>query len=187
MLLSWRSLYVLTYRLTKNSSNLLGEKYLNESHCLMRRIRLLECKQSRNFESTFSCFSLSEASTCCKYEKNEILNTMYVRRDMTKATKWLCAQQRLRSACASAQSVQSLLSTQWVAKDLSFLHADSEDSDQTGRMPRLIWVFAVRTVTLLVLSLGGSYIDYHLSMVSISFSNKYNCANTAPIEHTKVK
>ena len=27
---------------------------------------------------------------------------------------------------------------QWVAKDPRFLHADSEDSDQTGRMPRLI-------------------------------------------------
>ena len=30
---------------------------------------------------------------------------------------------------------------QWVAKDPSFLHSDSEDSDQTGHMPRLIWVF----------------------------------------------
>ena len=40
---------------------------------------------------------------------------------------------------------ESLLCTQWVAKELSFLHADSEDSDQTGRMPRLIWVFAGRT------------------------------------------
>ena len=53
-----------------------------------------------------------------------------------------------------------------------FLHADSEDSDQTGRMqsdcapsedsdqprhpPSLIWVFAGRTVTLLVLSCRGS-------------------------------
>ena len=45
---------------------------------------------------------------------------------------------------------------QWVAKDPSFLHADSEDSDQTGRMPRLIWVFAGRTVTLLVLSCRSS-------------------------------
>ena len=27
---------------------------------------------------------------------------------------------------------------QWVAKAPSFLHADSEDTDQTGRMPRLI-------------------------------------------------
>ena len=36
----------------------------------------------------------------------------------------------------------SSLCTQWVVKDPSFLHADSEDSDQTGWMPRLIWVFA---------------------------------------------
>ena len=33
---------------------------------------------------------------------------------MTKPTKWLCSQRRLRSACASS-------------KDPSFLHADSED------------------------------------------------------------
>ena len=57
----------------------------------------------------------------------------------------LCAQRRLRSAWASTQSYQSLLCTQWVAKDLRFLQADREDSDQTGRMPRLIWVFAGRT------------------------------------------
>ena len=40
---------------------------------------------------------------------------------------------------------ESSLCAQWVAKNPSFLHADSEDSDQTGRMPRLIWVFAGRT------------------------------------------
>ena len=34
--------------------------------------------------------------------------------------------------------------------------ADSEDSVQTGRMPRLIWVFAGRTAVLLVLSYPGS-------------------------------
>ena len=47
---------------------------------------------------------------------------------------------------------ESSLCAPWVAKDPSFLHADSEASDQTGRMPRLIWVFAGRTATLLVLS-----------------------------------
>ena len=52
---------------------------------------------------------------------------------------------------------ESSLCTQWVAKNPSFLHADSEDSDQTGRMPRLIWVFAGRTLILLVLSCCGSY------------------------------
>ena len=65
---------------------------------------------------------------------------------VTKPTMWLCAQQRLRSALASAQSDQSLLWAQWVAKGPSFFHADSEDSDQTGH-----------TLTLLVLSRGGSY------------------------------
>ena len=47
---------------------------------------------------------------------------------------------------------ESSLCAQWVAKGPSFLHANSEDSDQTGRMPRLIWVFAGRTLILLVLS-----------------------------------
>ena len=37
--------------------------------------------------------------------------------------------------------------------------AHSEDSDQTGWMPRLIWVFAGCTATLLVLSRGGSFIE----------------------------
>ena len=40
---------------------------------------------------------------------------------------------------------ESSLWAQRVAKDQSILHADSEDSDQTGRMPRLIWVFTGRT------------------------------------------
>ena len=51
---------------------------------------------------------------------------------------------------------ESSLCIQWVAKDLSFLHADSEDSDQTGWMPRLIWVFAGHTLILLILSCCGS-------------------------------
>ena len=52
---------------------------------------------------------------------------------------------------------EASLCAQWVAKGPSFLHADSEDADQTGRMPRLIWVFAGRTGTLLVLSCRGSF------------------------------
>ena len=37
----------------------------------------------------------------------DILVRVYMSRDMTKPTKWLCAQRRLRSAWASAQSDQS--------------------------------------------------------------------------------
>ena len=63
---------------------------------------------------------------------------------------------------------ESSLYAQWVAKDPSFLHADSEDSDQTGRMPRLIWVFAGRTLTLLVLTCRGSL---HYSHINIACSS----------------
>ena len=61
--------------------------------------------------------------------------------DTTKPTKWLCAQRRLRSAWAS----ESLLCALWVGKDPNFIQADSKGSDQTGQMPRLIWVFAGST------------------------------------------
>ena len=78
-----------------------------------------------------------------------------------------CAPSKDRSAWASAQSDQSSLCTQLVAKDPSFLHADSEDSDQTGRMPRLIWVFAGRTTTLLVLSCRSSLLRAHTAQTVI--------------------
>ena len=57
--------------------------------------------------------------------------------------KWLCAQRRLRSAWASAQSDQSLccLHEETLGPLITYW-AHSEDSDQTGWMPRLIWVFA---------------------------------------------
>ena len=44
-----------------------------------------------------------------------------------------------------------------MAQAFFILYAESEDSDQTGRMPRLIWVFAGRTLILLVLSCCGSF------------------------------
>ena len=54
--------------------------------------------------------------------------------------------------------LESWLCAQWVAKHLRFLHADSKASDQTGQMPSLIWVFAGRTLILLVLSCCGSLV-----------------------------
>ena len=61
----------------------------------------------------------------------------------TKPTKWHVrpAKTQISLGIRPVWS-ESSLCAQWVAKDPSFLHADSEDSDQTGRMPRLIWVFA---------------------------------------------
>ena len=78
---------------------------------------------------------------------------------MTKPTKWHVRPVKTQISLG-IRSVWSESSpcTQWVAKDPSFLHADSEDSDHTGWMPRQIWVFAGRTVILLVLSWGSSFV-----------------------------
>ena len=44
-----------------------------------------------------------------------------------------------------AVSSKYSLYAQWIDKDSRLLQSDSENSDQTARMRRLIWVFAVRT------------------------------------------
>ena len=73
---------------------------------------------------------------------------------------------------------ESSLCAQWAAKDQWFLHVDSEDSDQTGRMPRLIWVLAGRTLTFLVLSCRGSCLENHMRdsnyITTLSYQLKYN-------------
>ena len=88
--------------------------------------------------------------------RHDKTNKMSVRPAKTQISLGICPVRSESSLCA-----------QWVGKDPSFLHADSEDSDQTGRMPRLIWVFAGRTLTLLVLSCCGS--NAVSSVITISF------------------
>ena len=94
---------------------------------------------------------------CCNYLKMSRL--------MTKPTKWVWAQRRLSSAWASAQSDQSSLCVRWVAKDPSFFHAD---------MPRLIWVFAGSTATLLALSWGSSNEQRVLPLSNASKKCRWN-------------
>ena len=74
---------------------------------------------------------------------------------------------------------ESLLCAQRVAKYPSFLHADSENSDQTGRIPRLIWVFARRTLILLVLSCRGSYVMFLRTAVCLRVSGIFFFLNMA--------
>ena len=59
---------------------------------------------------------------------------------------------------------ESSLCAQWVAKDPSLLHSDSEVSDQTGRM---VGAHAI----LLVLSWGGSLISMSVIQEQISFDS----------------
>ena len=65
---------------------------------------------------------------------------------MTKPTKWHVhpVTTQISLGICPVWS-ESSLCVHWVAKDPMFLHANSEDFDQTGRIPRLIWVFAGRT------------------------------------------
>ena len=65
---------------------------------------------------------------------------------MTKPTKWHVhpATTQISLGICPVWS-ESSLCAHWVVKDPMFLHANSEDFDQTGRIPRLIWVFAGRT------------------------------------------
>ena len=70
---------------------------------------------------------------------------------------YVCEQRRLWRDRADVQARLSILwLPMWEVQSLATHWAHSEDSDQTGRIPRLIWVFAGRTVTLLVLSCRGS-------------------------------
>ena len=65
----------------------------------------------------------------------------YMSRGMTKPTK-----------------SESSLSTWRTIGSLPIHWAHSEESDQTGRMPKLSWVFAGRTLILLVLSCRDSFV-----------------------------
>ena len=64
---------------------------------------------------------------------------------MTNPTKWPLRPAKTQiSVGVRPVWSESSQCAQWVAKDPMFLHADSEDFDQTGRMPRLICVFTGR-------------------------------------------
>ena len=89
-------------------------------------------------------------------------------RDMTKPSKWVSAQHppsliSLRCALNGQLTTQAFF--MWTAK-----------TDQTQRMPRLIWVFAGCTVTLLVLSCRGSYF-LHMSVFFLGLKKQLNAGS----------
>ena len=81
--------------------------------------------------------SLIWVCTVCLNTKDHYSSKMS--RLMTKPTIWPVGPVKTQiSLGIHPVCSKSLQCAQWVAKDPSFLHADSEDSDQTGQMPRLI-------------------------------------------------
>ena len=70
----------------------------------------------------------------------------YLSWSTTKPTTWFVRPVRTQISLGIRPVwSESLLCALLVAKDPNFLHADSQNSDQTGWMPRLIWVFAGHT------------------------------------------
>ena len=101
-------------------------------------------------------YSIVPFPTQSPFERKAVLESLHITartihctcmwqisRLMAKPTKWSLrpAKTQISLGIRPVWS-ESLLCAQWVAEDPMFLHADSEDSDQTGWMPRLIWVFA---------------------------------------------
>ena len=120
-----------------------------------------------HLKRTSKLYNFKKTSNMCKWEplyNQYIMDPQFtcfffghMSRDMTKPTKWLCAQRRQISLGVHPVWSESSLTTWWKLGPLATHWAHCEDSDQTGRMPRLIWVFAGRTLTLLVLTCRGSY------------------------------
>ena len=100
--------------------------------------------------SSFFSFCLRELQW--KFQSEGMQNYFEPRHDKTNKVTVRPAKTQISLGIHQVWS-ESSLCTQWVAKDPSFLHADSEDSDQTG----LIWAFAGRTLVLSVLSCRGLF------------------------------
>ena len=98
-------------------------------------------------EQSFFFLLLSEIFTrhvCSSKDFNGILNYLvYVSRRSSEPRHDKTNKMRVRPAKTQISlgirpvSSESSLCAQWVSKELSFLHADGRDSDQTGWMPRL--------------------------------------------------
>ena len=90
-----------------------------------------------------------------------------------KTTKWLCPAKTQISLGICPVWSKTSLCAQWVAKNPSFLHADSQDSDQTGWMPRLIWVFAGRTFHFVGFVMR--WFSYLVKFLYINFASALEC------------
>ena len=102
---------------------------------------------------------------------------------MTKPTKWRVrpAKTQISLGFRPVWSEPSLSAWRKFGSFASHW-AHSEDSDQTGRMPRLIWVFAGRTDILFVLSWGSSILTQSPGLFGYVFSplaNQIHCYDRA--------
>ena len=112
--------------------------------CKLRKKNLISFKICNDYDTILFLKSKVLCSVWFPDKTNSI--QCYMSRLMTKPTKMTVRPAKTQiNLGIHPVWLESSLCAQWVAKEPSFLHVDSEDSDQTGRMPRQIWVFAGRT------------------------------------------
>ena len=95
-----------------------------------------------SFEINFPCMELLTRSSQIRYK--DIWCNRHYESQREKVYLLTCKPKRLKSACACAQSDQYLAAWRNHAS-LAIQNAHSEDSDQTVRTNKLIWIFAGRT------------------------------------------
>ena len=92
-----------------------------------------------------------------------LVNVFYrckMSRLMTKPTKWHVRPAKIPISLGIRPVWSESSLSAWRKRgSLATNRAHSQNSDQTGLMPRLIWVFAGCTVILLVLTWSGSNVD----------------------------
>ena len=87
-----------------------------------------------------------------------IYSTEDVSQRMTNPTKWHVRPAKTQISLGIRPVWSESSQSAWRKLGSLTIHwAQSEDSDQTGWMPRLIWVFPGRNAILWVLSCAGSY------------------------------
>ena len=121
------------------------------AQCFFKRDIWLEMKW--NVRSIFFFFFCNIWAQTREWRVRMLLYIVYMSRDMTKPTKWHVRPAKTQLSLGILPDwSESSLSAWRKLGSLATHWAHSGDSDQTGRMPRLISVFAGRTLIVLALS-----------------------------------
>ena len=112
---------------TTHCMHLLDASLKGKTMCMLRITHHSNCQRLNNYQ-TFG-----------KLQQLVLSIQLNLSRSMTKPTeRHVRPAKTQKSQGTRPVWSESSLCTQWVSKDPRFLHADSEDSDQTGQMPRLL-------------------------------------------------
>ena len=142
---SVRKLRIFTVCLVVDKNN--TARKLRKTELYLGSIRFILYLCSSFCGSTFCIFSLGENMILITEPPHDKTNNVVVCPAKTQVSLGICPV--WSESSLSAWRKLGSLATHWV---------HSKDSDQTGQMPRLIWVFAWHTVILFVLSWGGWYV-----------------------------